>query len=127
MTNREKFEFIGSTFRKLDAEVVSEDMKTTILEFCETQIAALDRKNEKARERQDNKRAEGKALKDAIEAILSDEPKTINDILAELKDETLTPAKITARLTQLRGEGKVEKSLQNIDGRKLTTYVAIAG
>ena len=115
MTKREKFEVIGKVFAGLDIEV-----KDEIVEFVQNEIAALDAKNEKAKIRAAAKRAEGDELRAIIKGVLTDEPKTINDIIAEVGDENLTPAKVVARLTQLKGE--IRKEVHNIEGRKLTTY-----
>ena len=118
MTNREKFDVIAEVFATVDREDRDE-----ILEFVEKQKAAIDHKNAIAKKKAAEKRAEGDALRAKVEAIITDEPKTVNDILAELGDETLTPAKVVARTKQLVAEGKVTRDYIKADGRKLTAYV----
>ena len=119
MTKREVFDVIANVFATVD---IDEEVRESVLTTMAKEIESLDRKNAKARERSAARKAEGDALYMAIEGILTDEPKTINDILAELGDDTLTPAKITARMRKLKDENKIEKSIVKVDGRKLTAY-----
>ena len=118
MTKREKFEVIGNVFANIDNEY-----KDEILAFVADETAALDRKNEKAKERASAKRAEGDALRGTLEGLLTDEPKTVNDILAELDVDGITPAKVVSRMTQLVKAEKAAKVTVKEDGRKLVGYV----
>lgn len=124
MTNREKFERISAVFATLDT--VDEADKAEIMEFCEKEIKALDRKNEKARERAGKKKEEGDALKERIFEILGEEPKTVADIMAELGDADITPSKVVARVSAMVRAGKVAKATCKIDGRKLVAYSVAA-
>lgn len=117
MTKREMYDVIGAVFAATDREDRDE-----ILTFVEKEKAALDRKNEKAKERAAEKRAAGDALKARIEEILNDEPITVNGIIVALGDEDLTPAKVTARTRQLVAEGIALKEQIKMDGRKLMAY-----
>lgn len=117
MTKREMYDVIATVFAATDREDRDE-----ILTFVEKEKAALDRKNEKAKERAAEKRAAGDALKARIEEILNDEPITVNGIIVALGDEGLTPAKITARTRQLVAEGVALKEQVKMDGRKLMAY-----
>ena len=118
MTKREVYEVIGNVFANIENE-----NKADVLEFIEKEIAALDRKNAKAKERAAMKKEEGDALRGAIENLLTDEPKTVNDILAEIGDETLTPAKVVSRVSQLVRAEKAAKEIIKVENRKLTAYV----
>lgn len=117
MTKREMYDVIATVFAATDREDREE-----IMAFVEKEKAALDRKNEKAKERAAEKRAAGDALKARIEKILNDEPITVNGIIVALGDEDLTPAKITARTRQLVAEGIALKEQVKIDNRKLMAY-----
>lgn len=118
MTKREVYEVIGNVFANIEVEG-----KEDVLEMIEKEKAALDRKNAKAKERAAEKRAEGDALRNVIEGMLTDEPMTVNDIIAEINDDTLTPAKVVARMTQLVKAEKAVKETVKIEGRKLIGYV----
>lgn len=117
MTKREVYDVIEAVFNTIDNE-----NKDDVLAMIAKERASLNRKNEKAKERAAEKKAAGDELRTRIEAILTDEPKTTNDIMTELGDENLTPSKITARMTQLYKNGVIEKHQVKIDGRKLVAY-----
>lgn len=125
MTKREMYEVIANVFETVDVNTlnVEPEVVEEIVIFTGKEIAAIDRKNVKARERAAEKRAEGDAITAAIEGILTNEPKTVNDILAELEDATLTPAKIVARATRLVKAEKAVKETVKVDGRTLVGYV----
>lgn len=98
-----------------------------IVEFCEKEIAALDTKAAKAKERAAAKRAEGDALLDKVYAALSEEFQPLSEIATKIGDEDVTVSKITYRLTTLIKEGKAEKSevtVQTSEGksRKVMGY-----
>ena len=113
MTNREMFEQIKG--KLTDAEEIA---------FIETQIAALDRKAEKARERAAAKKAEGDELREKIYEVLSTETMTIPQIIAAVGIEDLTPAKVTARLRQLVELEKVAKEkVKTETGDKMGYYI----
>lgn len=74
-----------------------------IVEYCEKEMASLDAKAVKAKERAAEKRAAGDELQACVLAILTNEPQTAEQILAQIEDESgeLTKQKIIARLTNL--------------------------
>ena len=88
-----------------------------VIEFCENEIALLDKKAAKAKETAAKKRAEGDELTDAVRAALSaDTFESIADIAARIQGEDVTVAKVTYRLTQLVKNGEAEKSEITIPG-----------
>lgn len=117
MTKKEKFEVISAVFATIDRED-----KDEILEFCKSEVEALDRRTQKAKETSAKKRAEGDSLKDALESVLGEEPMTIADILDAMADDSLTPAKVTSRMAQLVRAEKVKKEIVKVEGRKLVGY-----
>ena len=85
--------------------------------FAENEIALLDKKAVKAKERAAQKRAEGDELTDAVRAAMSAENfEPIADIAARIEGEDVTVAKVTYRLTQLVKNGEAEKSELTIPG-----------
>lgn len=98
--------------------VSSED----IMNYVNTTIEQLTAKNEKARERAAEKKAEGDALRDAVAAVLTDEYQTIAEIAEQVDGEDVTSSKVMARLTQLCKAGLAHKEYVKKDGRKLMGY-----
>ena len=97
---------------------------TKIIEFCENEIALLDKKADKAKERAAAKKAEADELMDKVYAVLSDtEFMTRNAVMDALGDmpEDVSISKVGARLTKLVNSQAVEKSeltVANAEGKK---------
>ena len=109
ITKREMFEAIktGCT----TGEWTVSDVE--VAEFCDNEIALLDKKAIKAKERAAEKRAAGDELTDAVRAALTDEFAVIADIatkVAETYGEDATVAKVTYRLGQLVKNGEAENT-----------------
>ena len=108
ITKREMFEAIKETFEtgtcKYDA--------ATVTAFCDKEIASLDAKAVKAKERAAAKRAEADALMDQVEDALTDEYQVIADIAATVAEVNpdATVSKITYRLGRLVEAGRAEKT-----------------
>ena len=108
ITKREMFEAIKETFEtgscKFDAEVVKA--------FCDKEIASLDAKAAKAKERAAAKKAEADVLMDQVQDALTDEFQAIADIAATVAEVNpdATVSKITYRLTKLVEAGVAEKT-----------------
>ncbi len=97
--------------------------KDNLLAFIDTNIAQLDAKAAKAKEKAAEKKVEGDELREKIAACLTTEPKDIATILDEVGDEELTRAKVTARLAQLINLGTATKEVtKTADGKKATVY-----
>lgn len=107
ITKREMFEAIKAGCTTGDWTV----SETEVVEFCENEIALLDKKAAKAKERQAEKKAAGDELTDAVKAALTDEFTTRADIatvVANTFGEDATIAKVGYRLTQLVNAGVAE-------------------
>ena len=103
-------------------DILGED-NADLVEFCEKQIEQLDAKAEKAKERATQRKVEGDELRDTIEAILTDEFQTADEITEQIEDEEITRAKVIARLTQLVNQDLAEKeSVKTADGNKRMAY-----
>ena len=118
ITKREMFEAIKETFEtgscKYDAEVVKA--------FCDKEIAALDSKAAKAKERAAAKKAEADVLMGQVEGALTDEFQVIADIataVAEVNADA-TVSKVTFRLTKLVESGVAEKTQVTIPATETT-------
>ena len=96
--------------------------------FAENEIALLDKKAVKAKERAAQKRAEGDELTDAVRASLTSEFEPIADIAARIEGEDVTVAKVSYRLTQLVKNGEAIKEQITVPGgegqkaRKIMAY-----
>jgi hypothetical protein len=130
ITKREMYEAIKETFEtgscKFDA--------ATVMAFCDKEIAALDAKAVKAKERAAAKKAEGDELMGQVRDALTGEFQTIADIAAAVAEVNAdaTVSKTTYRLTKLVEAGVAEKtqvSIPAVDGgktRKVQAYRLIA-
>lgn len=105
MTKKDYFNAIKEIIEGTDSEIKGE-----LVYFIESQIASIDNKAEKAKERAAAKKAEGDALREAVKSVLTSELQTADDILSQLDGEELTVAKVRARLTQLVNLGEAEKA-----------------
>lgn len=102
----------------LDAEVAKE--------FAEKKIAQLDKRNAGAKVRAERKRAEGNEITEGIFNVLTAEGMTRDQVAEAYGDESLSVAKVGARLNQLVSAGRVRKEtikVANGEG-KMTNKVA---
>ena len=116
-------------FEKIKAVVEASDYerKDEAVEFIDKQLELIASKAEKARERAAKTKAEGDELREAVRAVLTDEFQTIDDIVAQVAEEGVTKAKVTARLTQLVKAEMAEKDqIKADDGRKVMAYRLVA-
>ena len=115
ITKKEMYAAIKETFEtgecKFDADVV--------IAFCEKEMAALDTKAAKAKERAAAKKAEADVLYDQVkDALSTEEFQTIADIAAAVAEVNAdaTVSKVTYRLTKLVEAGVAEKTDITIPG-----------
>lgn len=117
ISKREMFEAIKAAM---------EDGETTIhpdliVEFCEKEIEALDKKAAKAKETAAKKKAEGDELTEKVFEALTDEFECIACVTEKVGDEEATTAKVQYRLGQLVKAGRAEKeeiTIESEDGKK---------
>ena len=94
------------------------------VEFIDSQIAQIEAKAEKAREKAAEKRAAGDELRETVFNTLSAEPKTIPEIVAILDNEEITEAKVRARLSQLFQADRIAKEkIKTEAGEKMGYFV----
>ena len=104
-------------------EATEVEMKEDLLAFINKEVSLIDAKAEKAKARAAEKKAEGDALRDAVQSVLTEEYQTINDIASQVEGEEITKAKITARLTSLVKNGLAEKAdVKTEDGKTVKAY-----
>ena len=124
MTKKEMFEAVKAIVVGEEVEVSREE----IVEFCEKEIAALEARAGKAKERSAVKKAEGDALAEAIVAVLTEEAQTIAEITAAIDDPEVTVHRVTYRLGKLVTEGKVKReemtipATEDAKARKVKAY-----
>lgn len=104
-------------------EASDNEQKEGILGFIDHEVELLEAKAAKAAERAASKKADGDELRNAVQAVLTDELQTIDAITAQIDGEDVTKAKVTARLTQLvKAEVATKDMVKTEDGRKVTAY-----
>ena len=116
ITKKQMFEGMVAYFKGEDT-VISE---AQFAEFCQKQIADLDKKAAKSKERAAAKKAEGDELTDLVYSVMTDEFQTGAEIatavLAQLDEDTdVTAAKITARITKLVNAEMVVKEQVSVE------------
>ena len=119
ITKKQMFEGLIAYFNGEDVEIENE----AFVEFCKDQIADLDKKAAKAKERAAAKKAESDELTDLVYSVLTDEYQTIADITVVVAETVpdVSASKITARLTKLFNAGSIEKeqvSVEDSEGKK---------
>lgn len=117
MTKKEKFELI------LAVEGVKEDEE--LKKFIEDEIAALDARAAKAKERAEAKKSEIDNLAELVfNAIAENGSVTVQDIVNSVSEveADVTSAKVIARLKKLYDAEKIEKKEITVDKRKLMSY-----
>ena len=115
-------------YENLIAYIRGEDTITSesdMIDFCLAQIADLDKKSAKAKERAEKKKAEADVLTDLVYSVMTDEFQTGAEIatavLAQLPEDTdVTAAKVTARITKLVNADAVvkEQVTVEVEGKK---------
>ena len=109
-------------------EASDNEQKEGILGFIDHEVELLEAKAAKAAERAASKKADGDELRNAVQAVLTDELQTIDAITAQINGEDITKAKVTARLTQLVKAGVATKDMvKTEDSRKVTAYKLASG
>ena len=107
-TKREFYEAIIETMKTGECKYAPED----VIKFCENEVALLDKKAVKAKERAAAKRAEADPLYDIVAGALTGEYQVIAEIAAKVAeaDGDATVAKVTNRLTKLCNDGIAERT-----------------
>ena len=129
ITKREMFEAIKATFETGDCKFEP----AVVMAFCDKEIASLDAKAAKAKERAAAKKAEADVLMDQVRDALTGEYATIADIAAAVAEVNAdaTVSKVTYRLTKLVEAGDAEKTDITIPGgegvktRKVKAFRAV--
>lgn len=115
MTKKDYFEEI---------KTVLEDAKETALaEVIAHEIALLENKAIKNKERAEARKIAGDELRDTISNILIDDLQTVDEIVEQIDDEEITKAKVVARLTQLVNLNEaIKEQIKTEDGKKVMAY-----
>jgi hypothetical protein len=98
-----------------------------IVACMENELALIEKKNVKAKERNAKKRAIGDELQATVLSTINADPQTRDDILPTVieisKDESLTVGKIQAKLNNLVEAGQIAKcKVKTEDGKQKTAY-----
>lgn len=124
ITNKSRYAAIINALTGAPCDIETDEL----VNFCERQIAAIDRKSEKARERAAEQRKVSDELTERIAAMLTDEPQTLSELATAIDDEDITPSKVSARCSKLVKEGRAAKTEITVPGtdgaksRKLVAY-----
>lgn len=100
-----------------------------LIDFANTEIAALDHKAEKSRERAAIKRTQNDELTELVYAAVTDKFRCIADIAADVESDDVSVNKVGNRLTRLLKEGRIVQSKINaplVEGGKTRMVAAYA-
>ena len=120
ITKMDKYKMIEDILATVDNDNVE-----MLIEFVKAEQTALANKASKAKERAAEKKTEIDELGNAVLNVLTSEPMTRDEVFAlvDNSDETVSVAKVGARLTRLVELGKVEKTevkATSASGKKTT-------
>lgn len=107
--------------------IVAED--EDLVAFVDGEIAKIDNRAAKEKEKRAEKRAQGDELQAAVKAFIQDHEGAVTAqvIADEIGGEDVTKAKVTYRATQLVKAGEIFKvTVKTEDGRKAVAYTAEA-
>ena len=125
ITKREMYEAIAKAMETGECKYAPD----VVIEFCENEIALLDKKAAKAKERAATKKAEADELMEVVAEALSEDFEPIAEIAGRIQGDDVT--KVSYRLRKLAEAGRAEKSEITIPGgegvkaRKVVGYRAI--
>lgn len=117
MTKRE-------TYEKMLEILTEKNVDSIFIDFVAKQIELLDNRAAKAKERAEEKKLEGDALRELVLNSLTDEYQTVNEIVEKVvaSDAEATNAKVISRLSTLVGLGLAEKTKGVVEGKLKTSY-----
>ena len=130
ITKRDRFVALVELVETLQADevnVVDDFDYAGTLEFIANEIELLDKKAVKAKENAKAKKAGVDTLTEALQAVLTDEALTVNELVDKVDNEELTPAKAVYRLNALVKAGvavKEDKTIEGGEGVKSRKVVA---
>lgn len=120
LTKKDYFEAIAAVVTEL--EDVNGIPAQDVLAFIDKQVEQIDNKAEKAKAKAAEKKAEGDALRDKVEAALTDELQSAEALVEAIGEEDVTKQKVVARLTQLVNAGIATKEKVKVDKAEKTMY-----
>lgn len=121
ITKREYFEMLKEIVNESNSE-----NKGELIYFIESQIASIETKAAKAKERAAAKKAMGDELRETVKSVLTNEFQTADEITAKVDVEDISKNKVIARLTQLVNLGEVEKTdVKDESGKTRKAYKLI--
>ena len=127
ITKREMYEAIAKAMETGECKYPPD----AVIEFCENEIALLDKKATKAKERAAAKKAEADELMEVVAEALTEDFEPIATIAGRIEGEDVTVAKVAYRLRKLAECGRAEKSeitspaTEGSKARKVVGYRAI--
>ena len=107
-------------------EVLNGAGRSDLADVIAHEIELLDNKAAKAKATAAKKKVEGDALREAVQAVLTDELQTIADVTAKVEGEDVSTAKVQYRLNALVSAGIAVKEQVTVgegeSKRKLMAY-----
>lgn len=120
MTKMDRFASLKDVVMNAEIE---DGIREELIEFLDKEIASLEKKAETAKARAAKKKEESDALTEAIYALVSDQLVTVDTIVVELNDESVTRNKVISRLGKLVKENLIVKEkVKDENGSRKMAY-----
>ena len=120
VTKKDYFNALYETVKTLDS--VGDYTVGEVLEFINKQIAQLNAKANKAKEKAEEKKLDGDELRSTVLSVITNEFQTADEITEAIGEEDVTKSKVVARLTQLVKFGDIVKEEVKTDAGKRMAY-----
>jgi hypothetical protein len=107
---------------------LTEQLGATLVKYAEGKVAALDARNEKAKEAAAKKKVANDELADRVAGVLTADLVAIADIVTALGDPAVTQGMVINRLTKLVTVGRAVKgeisipATEGVKARKISAY-----
>lgn len=126
ITKKDKFESLKAILEGRESEISTSDL----IDFIDTEIDHLTQRAAKEKQRSEERKAKGDALRETVKSVLTETFQSIDEIFSEVlgmvEDQELTKPMIQARLGQLYRADLIDKEVKKVEGGRQRTFYRLA-